>query len=149
MDSDWFGSITGLPEKFIRFQMEVDKRSGYFFPDYRCQFTMVKDSCTEFFLPWVQHLFMKRNINLDWCFDPVSTTPFNILPAIPITGDLTASPLSWESIHGQSCLATSSGQKSRCPTILRRFWKLNCNFFSPSFQYHSPSKNEDWLEYEE
>jgi len=65
MDSDWFGSIIRLPEKFIMFQMEVDKRLGYFLPDYGCQFMMVKDSCAEFFFPWVQHSFMKMNINLD------------------------------------------------------------------------------------
>ena len=47
----------------------------------------------------------------------------------------------------QLLAATSSGRKSGCPIILRRFWKLDCDFFSPSFQYHSPSRNNNWFGY--
>jgi hypothetical protein len=31
--------------------------------------------------------------------------------------------------------------------MLSRFLKLDCDFLAPSFQYHSPSRNEDWFGY--
>jgi hypothetical protein len=66
--------------------MEVGVGRGLsdFLPDHGHQPVMVKDSHIEYLLPWVQHPFVKRDINLDWCFDPVSTTWF-IFPTIPTT----------------------------------------------------------------
>jgi hypothetical protein len=50
---------------------------------------MVKDSRIEYLLPWVQRLFVKRDVDLDWCFDPVSSARF-VFPTIPTTRALAA-----------------------------------------------------------
>ena len=42
---------------------------------------MLKDACIELFLPWIQHSFMRRNIDFDQGFDPVSK--FVILHVLP------------------------------------------------------------------
>jgi len=149
MDSDWFGSVTGLPEKFIRFQIEVDKRLGYFSLIMDVNLRWWRIPALNSFCPGYNiHSWKGTLILIDiliQCLPPCSTSS-QPSPSLEISQP---SLLNWESIHGKSCLATSSGRKSGCPTILRRFWKLNCDFFSPSFQYHSPSKNEDWLGYRE
>jgi hypothetical protein len=63
--------------------------SGDFLPDYGHQLAMMKDSRFELLLPRMQHSFVKRNLDLDWRFDPASTTLF-VLPAFLIIQALAA-----------------------------------------------------------
>ena len=70
-------------------EVGVGGGSGYFLPDHRHQPVMVKDARIEYLLPWVQRSFVKRNVDLDWRFDPVSTALF-VLPTILIIWALTA-----------------------------------------------------------
>jgi hypothetical protein len=50
---------------------------------------MMKDSRVEYLLPWVQRSFVKRDLDLDWHFDPVSTAWF-VFPTILTTRALAA-----------------------------------------------------------
>ena len=78
MDSDRLRSFMWLPEEGIWFEMEVGVggRSCDFLPNHRNKLAMVKNSCVELLLPRMQHSFVERNIDLDWCFGPVSATMF-------------------------------------------------------------------------
>jgi len=142
VDSDQPGSIIGLPKELVRFKVEVRvvRGPGELLPNHRCQLAMMEDSSIEFFCLRVKCLLMKGNINLDWGLRPSSQ------PSAPLMLP-ECSPANWASTCHQLVPATSLGWKSGCPTILRRCWKLDCDFLSPSFQYHSLSKNKDSFGY--
>ena len=83
--SDRFSSFTWLPKETVRFKMEVRVcgGSGEFISDYRRQLAMVEGACIELFWPWIQHSFMKRDIDFDWGFDPVpNSVILHVLPTI-------------------------------------------------------------------
>ena len=63
--------------------MEVRVRGGSdeFLSDYSRQLAMLKDACIELFLPWVQHSFMKRDLDFDRGFSPMPE--FVILYILP------------------------------------------------------------------
>jgi hypothetical protein len=116
-NSDGLGSIMWLPKKFIRFKMEVGVGRGLsdFLPDHRHQPVMMKDSRIEYLLPWVQHSFVKRDLDLDWHFDPVSTARF-VFPTILTTWALAV--LSTQvSINGSSVIT--------CNILQTKVWVSN------------------------
>jgi hypothetical protein len=79
-----------LPKEFIGFKMEVGvgRQSGDFLPNHGNQLAVMKNSCVELLLPWMQHSFVERNIDLDWSFEPVSVSLF-VFPTVPSTRALT------------------------------------------------------------
>src|SRR5271155_2871723 len=53
------------------------------FSDRGHQFAMMKNARIEFFLTWVLHLLMKRNLDSNWRFDPAcGSVDLFILPVI-------------------------------------------------------------------
>jgi hypothetical protein len=85
MNPDRLSSFMWPPKNFVRFEMKMGMggRSSNLLPDHRHQPAMMKDSRVKLFWPRMQHPFVKRDVNLDWRFDPVSAILFT-RPVVPI-----------------------------------------------------------------
>ena len=142
MNSNWFCSIIWLPKEFIRSEMEVQvgRGSGDLLPDHRHQPAMMKDSCIKLFWPWVLHLSVKGNIDLDWGFHQVSVILL-VLPAIQVCIFRVLTVLSTQlSINTAPIKIGSDTGDSHRPEDQKRYWRVHLL----SHRVRSSCQDHDW-----